>query len=251
MQNSQQRSLDSSKLFPSHMDLPITDINLVVYMEHQGYCDERKDLCEPRPFRKRFVRDPPPANHYALWFGFGGEFGVSIDVIQRGFDSLPNPYLNEEPLNVACLATVRVASKFFPAPDNIGCVMREFNVKPEITIRNVLEVIRKKELYMYQFKATFKQHSGCRFWIWAFSLALETEGFAGKGFADDVKYFLNIHYRRSAKMVAGKYTQGESWGAQLQVTCAPIIPGTFLKPTPETILKPRRYSLLGPQTDRQ
>lgn len=232
--NARLSAVDFRELEPGHLDLEIIEVNLFVYLDHQGYCDERKDLSRSK-LRQRLTSEPEPpsANHYAIWFVLGESVMVSIDITQLDYEHLPNPYKTEGPINEASLARVRVASKLMPAPDDAACVMREVNnIKPGTTIRTILELICSKGLHLYRFRPTFKQHSGCRYWILAFSYELEKERIVGRGFAEDVESFLTIHYHRLTEMVRGKFKKGGKWGQSTGLVCADIIAGEFLEPAP-------------------
>ncbi|KAF8151763.1 hypothetical protein B0H34DRAFT_728930 [Crassisporium funariophilum] len=220
--------MDLRELNPAHLNLPIIDVNLCVMMDAQGVCDERSDLSAPRPYRKRHAKDPAPANHYALWFGFGDMFNVAIDVTQG--EVIENPYLTEDPETRGSIATVRVASKTIPAKEDMGCVLREFNVAPGTTVNRLVQLIMHKGLHFYKFTPVYKQHAGCRFWILELAKAIEKEAFVGKGFAEDVKLFLDVYYTRTPRKSSnGRWVPGDSWGPRKGIECAKMVAGSFYK----------------------
>ncbi|PPR01732.1 hypothetical protein CVT26_013179 [Gymnopilus dilepis] len=233
---------DLTKFDPSHLDLLVTDINLLVYLDHQGYCDERSDLARPRSNRSRLCAEPKlaAANHYALWFGVDsedGETSIAIDITQADYESLPNPHKSDATLREGSIARVRVASKTFPIKDDVGILMREiYNIQPGTTIRMVLSLIEWSGLQFYQFSPNFKQHAGCRYWILCLSRLLELNYVVGAGFAEDVESFLLVHYHRLTEKVKGKLKKSLKWGPAFEIDCAPISAGKSVEgsPTPSS-----------------
>ncbi|EDR03385.1 uncharacterized protein LACBIDRAFT_331454 [Laccaria bicolor S238N-H82] len=216
---------DLTNLLEEHVYLPIMAIDLLVVFDHQGICDERNDLSVPRPYKQRFAKDPPRANHFAIWFTFDKEY-VGIDIVQ---ENVPvDAYLNPEPEKESARGVVRIASKKSPTEDNIGCVMRDPRPMRPITIDSIIRLISSRGLHKYLFRPVHKQQAGCRYWMSRFARVLEEEGICSQGFQMQVDYFLGYYHNRpQVKTAGGRYKDGGSWGPRLDMECARIIPGEF------------------------
>ncbi|PPQ77858.1 hypothetical protein CVT25_015352 [Psilocybe cyanescens] len=220
-------SIDISQVDPAHRELPITDVNLCAYLDKQGSCDECHN---PPKWKTNFdlETDMPPANHYALWFGFGAGCRVHV-----GIDVLPE---KGSGLTRNARAVVLLASKTVPTDENIGCVMRELNVKPGTTINTIIALIQRKNMHKYQFrlkrnnKKKVKQQAGCRLWIYQLSGELENVGIVGPGFQADVWEFLHVYFARKQTCSVsddGKFIPAMTWGPHWQRVCAPVEDGSL------------------------
>ncbi|KAF8906968.1 hypothetical protein CPB84DRAFT_1725776 [Gymnopilus junonius] len=213
-------TFDFAQLCPEHVDLEIIEVDLIVYLDDQGYCDEGGHAAANKTKQRS-------ANHFALWFRLKDSTTVSIDITQKNYTHNLGP-TTEGSARVASIPTPD-PSKTIPTPD-AGCVMKETcNIRPGMTIRMVVELLYRQGLDLYRFKPTFNQHSGCRYWLYVFSYELEEFGVIGRGFADCVWRSMHVHYLRSKYQSAkGKrFKPGNAWGASGEA-CANIIAGEFL-----------------------
>ena len=223
-----QPHLNFEDLKQNHLRIPITDINLCVNFAPQGICDEQHELAVRPMGRQRHHEEPPRANHFSLWMGFGAGCDeiVMLDVTQAFVPS--NPLASNVVKTRHLLAVVRLASKTNPTDDDIGCVLRELHVRPGTTVEDIVQVILAKDRHRYCFSPEYRQQAGCRYWIHVISQDLEELGLVGKGFADDVLEFLQVyHGRYPCKLPNGRWGRGGNWGPRKEFQCAPIVSGSF------------------------
>jgi len=207
----------------AHLHLPITDINLCAHFEARGVCDEHTDLSF-RP--KRGNHDEPPrANHFSFWLGFGAKETVVLDVTQPGYPF--NPYASDDYLNTnACL--VRFFSEKIPSPLDMGCVYREQNVRQGITVAHLIELIKENERQGFLFLSNQKQKVGCRHWIHTIAKDLERAGITSRGYADEVLKHLQTYYGRfQVQGKSGRWTSGATWAPRPEFRCAEMQMGLF------------------------
>jgi len=206
--------------------IPVTDINLCVNFASQGICDEEYGLTvKPAPRHRRPI-DPARANHFSLWLGFGGDSAVMLDVTQ---DCPPsNPYSSKVVESRHLPAVVRFSPKTIPTDEDMGCVLRELNVRAGTTLNDVVRLMLSKGRERYSFFPVHKQQAGCRYWISLIAQDLEDAGITGKGYAGDVLQCVQTYYSRYPhKLPSGRWEQGGNWGPRSEFTCAPLVPGSF------------------------
>jgi hypothetical protein len=206
--------------------LPITDINLCVNFASQGICDEQYGLTIIPAPAQRYPTEPPRANHFSLWLGFGGNNAVMLDVTQRCPPS--DPYAASILETSQFPAVVRLCRKTIPTDDDMGCVLRELGVRAGTTINDILQLILSRSRHLYSFRPVHKQQAGCRYWIHLIAQDLEDVGITGKGYAGDVLQCLETYYSRyPLKLPSGRWEQGGNWGPRPEFRCAPLVPGSF------------------------
>lgn len=205
---------------------PITDINLCVHFSPQGICDEQSELSVKRVPRQRKQIDPPRANHFSLWLGFGGADAVMLDVIPDCPPHDPGPADEVDPRS--CQAFVRLSTKSIPADDDIGCVLRELNVRKGTTIDEIVQICLKNRRHLYKFLPVHMQQAGCRHWIHLISQDLETAGIVGKDYGDDVLECLKTYYNRYPYQNASRrWDSSGNWGPRSGFVWAEIKQGSF------------------------
>lgn len=215
-----------TKMDPAKLHLPITDINLCLHFDTQGQCDEQSELSVVRYPRQRKQVDPPRANHFSLWFGFGGAESVMLDVVQ---DCPPSdPYLIDVADACHVPAVVRLASKTIPTSDNMACVLRELGGRRGATLEEVISLLVDGGRHRYRFVPRHKQQGGCRYWIYVVARDLEERGVAGKGFSEDVLACLRTYYGRFPYQTPSRrWEYGGNWGPRKEFGCAELVTGSF------------------------
>ncbi|KAG6917403.1 hypothetical protein DXG01_002672 [Tephrocybe rancida] len=209
---------DFRGLKPAHLYLPITDINLVVHFEHEGVCDERTDLSF-RPKRGDHS-DPPRANHFSIWFGFGGHETVAMHITQPNYPF--NPYTTDVYLSNNT-AVVRVFSEKIPSELDIGSVYRERTPRQGITVAHIIEIIDESKRQCFLFRTVEKQKVGCRHWIHTITRDLERAGIMPRGYADKVLRHLGTYYGRYQHQDStGRWVGGSKWAARPEFKCPEI-----------------------------
>jgi hypothetical protein len=205
---------------------PITDINLCVNFASQGVCDEDYGLTIIPAPRQRYPAEPPRANHFSLWLGFGGDRAVMLDVTP---DCPPsNLYASTGAEIHHFPAVVRLISQTIPTTDDIGCVLRELGVQTGTTLNGIMNLLLSKGRHRYSFCPVHKHQAGCRYWIYLVAQELEDAGIAGKGYAGDVLQCLQTYYSRyPLRLPSGRWEQGGNWGPRPEFHCAPLVPGSF------------------------
>ncbi|KAF9467611.1 hypothetical protein BDZ94DRAFT_1248546 [Collybia nuda] len=202
----------------------ITDINLCVHFTPQGICDEQGELGVKRVPRQRNQVDPPRANHFSLWLGFGG-----ADVIM--LDAIPGCPTHDSADSVdprSRQAFVRLSAKSIPSDDDIGCVLREFNIREGTTTDDIMQLCIRNGRHLYSFLPVHKQQVGCRHWIHLVSQDLERAGIVGHGFGDDVLEFLKTYYNRYPYQNASRrWDTSGNWGPRKSFARADIGQGSF------------------------
>lgn len=210
----------------NNLFIPITDINLCVNFASQGICDEEYGLTVIPTPKQRYPSDPPRANHFSFWLGFGGDHAVMLDVTQRLRPS--NPYATNHVETYHLPAIVRLAPKTIPTDDDMGCVLRALDVRAGTTLFEIVHLMRTRSRHRYSFLPVHKQQAGCRYWISLLAQDLEDVGITGKGYADDVLQCLQTYYSRyPLKLPSGRWEQGGNWGPRPEFHCAPLVPGSF------------------------
>ncbi|KAF8057594.1 hypothetical protein FPV67DRAFT_570255 [Lyophyllum atratum] len=207
----------------AHFHLPITDINLCAHFDARGVCDERTDLSF-RPKRGNH-EEPPRANHFSLWFGFGGQETVVLDVTQPGYPF--NPYASDDYLNTnTCL--VRLFSEKIPSDLDMGCVHREQNLRQGITVAHIIELIKENERQGFLFLSNQKQKVGCRQWVHTIAKDLERAGITSRGYADAVLKHLRTYYGRfQVQDKGGRWVKGTRWAPRPEFECPELQKGLF------------------------
>lgn len=218
--------IDCTAINDNDLLISITDINLCVNFSSQGVCDEAYGLTVVPTPKQRYPTDPPRANHFSFWLGFGGNSPVMLDVTQRHPPS--NPYATDYVETCPLSAIVRLTPKTIPTDDDIGCVLRAFDVQIGTTLGDIVRVIISRNRHQYSFFPIHKQQAGCRYWIYTLAKDLEDLGITGKGYASDVFQCLQTYYSRfPIKLQNGRWDQGGNWASRPEFHCAPLIPGYF------------------------
>lgn len=212
-----------------HIDLlykPITDINLCVHFTPQGNCDEQGELSVKRVPRARKQVDPPRANHFSLWLGFGGADAIMLDITQ---DCPPHDPFSPDPADSRLHPSlVRLATKSIPTDDDIGCVLRELNIRKGTTIGEIVQLCLTKRRQLYRFLPIHKQQAGCRHWIHVIAQDLELAGIVGKGYGDDVFACLQTYYNRYPYQTPSRrWESSGNWGPRTAFVCADVMKGSF------------------------
>ncbi|RDB21781.1 hypothetical protein Hypma_010941 [Hypsizygus marmoreus] len=221
-------NFDFSGLDVKHTCLLITCIDLCVHFEPQGICDERGDLSVLDIPRLRNQQELPRANHFSLWFTLDGGGAIMLDVTQLGYPF--DPYVGEIHGN-ATRALVRLSSQKIPTDEDIGCVLREPNVRSGTTIVHIAQLIREHQRQRFLFSQRYKQKTGCRHWISVIAKDLEHAGFTSKGFSDDVLTDLQKYYSRYPLLGQnGRWGYGGNWTHRPEFKCAAMQKGYFIVP---------------------
>jgi hypothetical protein len=208
------------------LHLPITDINLCVHFTPQGICDEQGELSVKRIPRARKQVNPPRANHFSLWLGFGGTEAVMLDVTQGCPPQ--DPYAADAVDFRPHRALVRLTTKSIPTDDDIGCVLRELNVRKGTTLDEIVQLCLAKRRQLYHFLPIHKQQAGCRHWIHVFAQDLELAGIAGKGYGNDVFACLQTYYNRYPfQTPSRRWDSSGNWGPRSVFVCAEVTKGSF------------------------
>lgn len=208
----------------SDLLIPVTDINLCVNFTSQGVCDEEYGLTVMK--QRCPSTGPPRANHFSFWLGFGGDSTVMLDVTQR--NPPLNPYATDYVETRRLPAIVRLTPKTIPTDDDIGCVLRAFDVRAGTTLGDIVRLILNRNRDRYSFFPFYKQQAGCRYWIYLLAKDLEDVGITGKGYASDVLQCLQTYYSRyPLKLPNGRWGQGGNWAPRPEFYCAPVLSGCF------------------------